>query len=122
MSIFEDGALRQKVFKKDGAKLVLRELRLVDRRQVLEAHQNEMPPEIIAALTVALSCPDLNENDIERLVQEVSPDILLAAAKEVYALSGMLEGAKTEAKKPCGSQSGGLSFGWLWRWALPPKS
>lgn len=122
MSIFEKGALREAEFEYDGIKFRLRELRLSERREILEASRADHPIEVVSALTVAMSCPDLSEKDIERLVDEVRPEILVAAASKAYELSGMVEGSRNELKKPSGSLSAGSPFAWLWRWAVPSRS
>lgn len=121
MNLFEKGALREEEFKFEGVKFTLRELRLSERRQIIDAGQ-DTPIEVVAALTVAMSCPDLDETHIERLVEEVRPEILVAAATRVYQMSGMVEGAKTQTKKPSGSRKGASRSGWLWRWAAPSRN
>lgn len=114
-------ALRTETFEGGGAKLTLRELTLQQRRAILEA--GDAPTEAVAALTVAMSCPDFTEDDITTLVEEVRPDILIAAGQRVFELSGMIEGAREAAKKRSESQQKeNSSFSWLWRWVAPFRS
>ena len=83
----------------------------------MDATEKEYPAEVISALTVAMSCPEFTEDDVEQLVEEVRPDILLAAAARIYQLSGMVEDAKGEAKKRSGRTRRSFSLsGWRWHW------
>ncbi len=114
---FASAGFRSEVFKSGKSKFEIVELSLAQRRAVLDATEQKYPAEVIAAYTVALSCPDFTEDDVERLVDEVRPEILLAAASRIYQLSGMMGDAKREAKKPSErTRKGSLLFGWRWPW------
>lgn len=119
---FEKAGFRSVTFKKDGTSIVLRELSLAQRRTILECKEGDYPVEAIAALTVAMSCPEFTENDVEALVEQVRPEILVAAAEEVFLLSGMIPEAKKLAKKSSEPRKGGLRFAWLWHWVKPLKN
>lgn len=100
---FKDGGFRTKVYNANGVKFELRELSLSQRRAILDASAQEYPSEVVAALCVSMSCPDFNESDVERLIEEVRPEILLAASADVFELSGMTEAKRDDAKKQSGS-------------------
>ena len=101
----------------DGVSLEIRELSLQERRTVLEASKEEVPAEAIAALTVAMSCPEFTEDDVERLATEVRPEILIACAQRVYEISNMVENSRAEVKKQSGPVPNGSSrTRWRWPW------
>jgi hypothetical protein len=75
--------------------VTLRELSVADRA-TLFSHASDAGPKL-AALTVALSCPDFSMDDVDMLMNEVQADVLMAMAEKVYLLSGISEG--DDAKK-----------------------
>jgi len=120
---FEKAGFRTESFTHNGVTLQLRELSLGQRRAVLEAAQADAPTEVVSALTVAMSCPDFTEDDIETLADRVRPEVLVAAAQRVYILSAMEEGERKQAKKPLESpQRGSLFSSWRWPWGAQSES
>ena len=121
-TFFKKAGFRSETFSKDGVKIELRELSLAQRRAVLESAEENHPTEVMAALAVSMSCPAFTEDDVEKLVETVRPEILVAAASQVYRISNMVSGGKDEVKKPLGGQSGRLSFVWPWKWGRQSES
>lgn len=120
---FASAGFRSEVFKSNGSKFEIRELSLAERRAVLDASGNDYPAEVIAAYTVALSCPAFTEDDVEKLIESVRPEILLAASARIFQLSGMIGESKTEAKKPLKRNlKSSLFSGWRWPWGRQLRS
>jgi hypothetical protein len=107
----------EEVFTSGDSRFTLRELSLAQRRAVLNASEENYPAEIIAALAVAFSCSEFNEDDVERIVEEMSPEILVAVSQRVLEMSQMVKGAKDSAKKPFApSRKGALLSSWFLPW------
>lgn len=120
---FASAGFRTETFKSNGTKFTIRELSLAERRAVLGASEQNYPAEVIAAYTIALSCPEFTEDDVERLIESVRPEILLAASAKIYELSGMMGDAKSTAKKPLErTRKSYFRFGWRWPWEKQLRS
>lgn len=70
--------------------VILRELSVADRTELFKSASDAGPK--LAALTVALSCPDFGLEDVDTLMNEVKADVLMEMAEKVYLLSGISEG------------------------------
>lgn len=56
-------------------------------------------PHYIAAVTVALSCPDFSLDDVEKLLTSVNAEALMSLSARVFELSGVTEDSVEEEKK-----------------------
>ena len=56
-------------------------------------------PHYIAAVAVALSCPDFTLDDVDRLLTEVNAEALMKLSEQVFDLSGVSDDAVDDAKK-----------------------
>lgn len=82
----------------EGLKMTIRELSAGQRERILKVAKDQ-GVHTLSALTVALSCPDFEEKDHERLLAEINPEALMAISERIYALSGLHSEARVEAKK-----------------------
>ena len=78
--------------------ITLRELSAGQREKMITAAKDQ-GIHTMSAMTVAMSCPDLNDDDYKRLLDEVNPEALLELSQKVYEISSLSTEARKEAKK-----------------------
>lgn len=78
--------------------ITLRELSAGAREDLFDRCKGK-GPHYIAAVTVALSCPDFGIEDVEKLLSSVNAEALMSLSAKVFELSGVTEESVDDAKK-----------------------